>query len=119
MMRPMSILGAAPVRRDARASARANAMLPLWLGRSATTCARMRAPVSARSPMMSAALWRRNSSGQRSWAPLARPRSSSRMALAGDAPLIRPRALSDSTSLTNPNVRARASSVANAWGVIV
>src|SRR5205809_264876 len=107
MMRPMSILGAPP-RCAARVSARAKAMLPPWLGRVATMWARTRPPVSARSPRMSAALWRTNSSGQRSSPPLARPRSSSTIALALDAPLIRPLAWSAATSLVNPKVRAGA-----------
>src|SRR3989440_550384 len=105
MMRPMSILGAPP-RCAARVSARARAMLPPWLGRVATMWARTRPPVSTRSPRMSAALWRTNSSGQRSSPPLARPRSSSTIALALDAPLIRPFACNAATSLVNPKVRA-------------
>src|SRR5207247_2162225 len=118
MMRPMSILGAPP-RCAARVSARARAMLPPWLGRVATMWARTRPPVRTRSPRMSAALWRTNSSGQRSSPPFARPRSSSTIALALDAPLIRPFACNAATSLVNPKVRAGASSRANACGVTV
>src|SRR5690349_182692 len=118
MIRPMSILGG-PARRAARASARARAILPPWLGRVAMMWARTRPPVSARSPRMSAALWRTNSSGQRNWPPLARPRSSSTMALALDAPLMRPLAWSAATSDVNPKVRAGAKSRANSCGVTV
>src|SRR2546427_710876 len=70
MMRPMSIAGA-PKRCAVRDRARARATLPPWLGRVAMTWARMRAPVRARAPTMSAALWRTNSSGQRNWPPFA------------------------------------------------
>ena len=118
MIRPMSIAGR-PVRLAARSRARASATFPVWLGRVAMMCARIRAPVSARSPTMSAALCRTNSSGQRNRPPLARPppRSSSTMALDALAPLISPLARSASTSPVNPKVRAGASSRANASAV--
>ena len=59
---------------------------------------------------MSAALWRTNSSGQRSLPPPTIPVASSTIALEAEAPLISPFAFSASTSLANPNVRAGASS---------
>src|SRR2546430_1999806 len=111
MMRPMSIVGA-PVRWAARDNVRASATFPLWLGRVATMWARIRAPVSARSPTMSAALCRTNSSGQRSVPPFIKVRSSRTMALGADAPLMRPLPLSPSTPLAKPNVRAGASGLA-------
>src|SRR2546426_547663 len=113
---PFLLVGA-PKRCAVRDRARARATLPPWLGRVAMTWARMRAPVRARSPTMSAALWRTNSSGQRNWPPFARPCSSSTIAFAPDAPLISPFALSAATSCANPKVRAGASSRANASGV--
>ena len=58
-----------PTRCPVRRSQRASAMLPWWLGLLATTCAWTRPPTSARSPRMSPALWRTNSSGQRSSPP--------------------------------------------------
>src|SRR6266516_4770268 len=66
---------------------------------------------------MSAALCRTNSSGQRNCPPFTTPRSSSTMAFAADAPLIKPRACRSATSCVNPNVRAAASSVAKLSGV--
>ncbi len=54
-MRPISIVGA-PVRLAARDSARASATFPPWLGRVATTWARIRAPVELVRPAELAAV---------------------------------------------------------------
>ena len=59
-------IATSPSRCAVRVSQRASAMLPWWLGLVAITWAWIRPPTSARSPRMSAALWRTNSSGQRS-----------------------------------------------------
>ena len=76
---PLDVQHRPPVRalgRASRWSRRASATLPRWLGRSAITWPRSRAPTSARSPITSTILWRTNSSAKR------RSRSSARLSSA-------------------------------------
>src|SRR5687768_8536505 len=99
-----------PLRSAVREIIRATATLPWWLGRLATTWARTRPPTRARSPRISPALWRTNSSGQRSGPPISSV-SESTTAESIEPPLSSPRSLSASTSWENPKVRARARSL--------
>ena len=69
----------------------ANAMLPEWLGRSATIWASSLPPRSARSPTMSPTLWRRNSSSNRRPSSFRTPSSSRTTEFSSDDPRASPR----------------------------